>query len=261
MDHDTRSVRASYGPVTRVHLRDAIAERIRDMIRAGELKPGDRLPPERELARAFGCSRAAVREAIRILEHAGLVQVEHGVGAAVTDWALSALYGLTMQTLVQEAHRLEQVLELRKMLEVPVAGLAAVRRDEGELARLEAILATMAEAASRGEPAIEEDFEFHLQIARCARNDAVVKVMGAISGLVRHALSLHRIKTWNIPGRPQQVVEQHRRIVEAIRARDPAAAEAAMREHLESVEQLLFPKAAQGGEAASPTGAGAAAGG
>lgn len=235
MDHPT------YGPVPKVRVRDAIADRIRDMIRTSQIKPGDQLPPERELAKSFSVSRSVVREAISILESTGVVRVEHGHGIIVTDWANEAIAGLTVQTLVREAHRIEQVLELRKILEVEAAGLAAERASAEDIRNLEQILQSMEEVIASGGSAPDWDYEFHFHIAKATRNEAIVKVFSAISDLYRHTLALHRVKTWTLPGRGLMVLDEHRKMLEAIRTRQAAAARAATLAHLLSVENALGP--------------------
>lgn len=222
-------------------VREAIADRIRELIRSGALRPGDRLPSERELARRFRVSRAAVREAVQKLAAAGFVEINHGIGVTVTEWALEAEAGFTIQNLMREAHQVEQLLEMRRILEGDVAALAARRATQEDLEYLSAVHREMEELVARGETAAEADYEFHLGIAKASKNEPIIKIMTALSYTLRRSLALHRVKTWRIPGRPEQVVQEHATILEAIRQGNPEKAKEAMLEHLQSAQRVLFP--------------------
>lgn len=230
-----------YQPVSRVRLRDEIVDRIRSMIIDGSLKPEDKLPPERELARLFGVSRTAVREALRTLEATGLVKVEHGVGVSVTDWAPEEARGLTMHSLLKESHTVQAVLEARKAVEPTMARLAAERASREDLDRLVNIQKAMEEEIRSGRAAAEWDYEFHAAIADACKNNVLATMFSAISALYRHTQRLHRVKTWGVPRRPEAVAKEHARILEAILKRDPVAAERAALEHLMAVEENLYP--------------------
>ena len=233
--------RLRYEPVTRVRLRDEIAEKIRVLIVEGTLKAGDRLPSERELAQLFGVSRPAVREGVRTLEATGIVRVEHGIGVTVTEWAPEEARGLTMQSLVKESHTVQTVLEARKLIEPQMARLAAERANDEDIDRLVAAQQALVEEIAGGGSAADQDFQFHLLIAQATKNDVVATMFSTVSALYRHTQKLHRVKTWSLPERPQKVAQEHARILDAIRRREPDAAEQAALEHLVSVERTLFP--------------------
>lgn len=202
---------------------------------AGKYPIGSRLPAERELAQIYGVSRPTVREAIIAMEVYGFVEVRIGSGAYVMK-------------IPGEEHREEarglsafEITEARLVIEGEAAALAAEMANDAEIDELEALVAAI--AAENLEPAGSDqaDRAFHMAIARATRN-------GALSGAVEslwdlresspEAALLHaKARTANI----KPVVEEHKAIVDAIRARTPDAARAAMRSHLMSVlDALLF---------------------
>lgn len=233
--------RLRYEPITRVRLRDEIAEKIRTLIANGSLKSDDRLPPERELAQLFGVSRPAVREAVRTLEATGIVRVEHGVGVTVTEWAIEEARGLTMQSLVKESHTVQTVLDARKLIEPKMARLAAERATHEDVAHMEEVQQTLVDEIAVGGTAADQDFQFHLLIAQAAKNDVIATMFSTISALYRHTQKLHRVKTWSLPDRPQVVAKEHALILDAIRRHDGDMAEQAALDHLLSLEHTLFP--------------------
>jgi GntR family transcriptional repressor for pyruvate dehydrogenase complex len=233
--------RVRYERVPRVRLRDEIAEKIRALIADGTLKVGDRLPAERELAQLFGVSRPAVREAVRTLEATGIVQVDHGIGVTVTEWAADEARGLTMQSLIKESHTVRTVLEARKLIEPPTARLAAERATDDDIAKLAQVQEELTKEIATGGPAADQDFQFHLLVAQASKNDVIAAMFSTVSVLYRHTQKLHRVKTWSLPERPQHVAQEHAIILAAIRQHDPDAAERAALDHLLSVEHTLFP--------------------
>jgi GntR family transcriptional repressor for pyruvate dehydrogenase complex len=220
-------------PVQRSRLYEQLVERLLALMHELELVPGDRLPPERELAADLGVSRASVRQALVVLEVQGLVAVRHGEGAILLDArpddaVLSAV----------EAHRrrLPEVIEAREALEVKLASLAAERRTDEDLSRLEGALDEMARAVERGERGLEGDELFHGAVTAAARSALLADLMTAISQAIRET----RIESLSQPDRPRQSLESHRAIAEAIRARDAAAAGAAMAEHIKLVSDVAL---------------------
>lgn len=227
-----RRVRA-LRPVQRSRLYEQLVERLLALIHELELGPGDRLPPERELAADLGVSRASVRQALVVLEVQGLIDVRHGEGAVLLetrpdDAVLSAV----------EAHRrrLPEVIEAREALEVKLASLAAERRTDDDITRMDDALQQMARAVERGERGLEGDELFHAAVTAAARSPLLADLMTAISQAIRET----RIESLSQPDRPQQSVDSHRKIAGAIRAGDPVAAGRAMAEHIQLVSDVAL---------------------
>jgi GntR family transcriptional repressor for pyruvate dehydrogenase complex len=229
-------------------LAERVAESILKRIVGGELKPGDKLPSERELGEQFGVSRTVVREAVRGLTGRGVVAVRAGSGlrvAAIDPAAVSESLAL----LLRGHHELDYpyVHEVRVMLEVETAGLAAERANDADVEGLRRAAEAMEHARSSEQAAVS-DLDFHRAIARATRNPFFLVLHDAIGD----ALIAVRRENHASGGR-DNAVEAHRQIVACIAAHDRPGAEAAMRNHLEVVEKIwatshegLEPKLAQG---------------
>lgn len=206
------------------------------MIREGRLHPGDKLPPERELADVFEVSRTSVRDAIRVLEMMGMVEPRQGEGTVVRDLSPDSLATPISSLLVRSSQYLAELLDVRKMLEPPLAARAAKHASDEDIIRLGAILNHQTEKVLGGGLAIEEDTEFHYTIATAARNSVVMRVVDVLMDLLRDS----RERSLQVKGRLQKSLAGHRRIYDAIRARNPHAAEEAMRQHLQEIEEVIL---------------------
>jgi len=220
-------------PLQRSRLYEQLVERLLALVHELDLKPGDRLPPERELSADLGVSRASVRQALVVLEVQGLIEVRHGEGAILRrtrpdDAVLSAV----------EAHkrRLPEVIDAREALEVKIASLAAERRTEDDLARIDAALDAMAVAIERGERGLDGDEQFHGAVTAAARSGLLADLMAGIANAIRES----RIESLSQPDRPQVSLASHREIAAAIRAGDADAAGQAMREHIRLVSDVAL---------------------
>lgn len=222
-------------PVRRSRLYQEVVERLRELIDVQGLKPGDRLMSERELAERLGVSRTSIRQALTALEVMGLVEIRHGGGVFLARPPDAVLPSLATE-LVGRYEHLPAVMEVREAIETQTARLAAGRRTDEDLHTMHQALDSMEAAIeSHGEPA-GADAEFHTAIVRAARNPLLERLWSDMSGPIDQTrrASLAR------PGRPPRSLAAHRRILEAIEARDEDAAATAMREHLSVVADLGF---------------------
>jgi GntR family transcriptional regulator, transcriptional repressor for pyruvate dehydrogenase complex len=233
-----RSLQDDLEPVRRTKVYSEVASQIHRLIADGRLKPGDRLPPERELAEMFGVSRSSVRDAIRVLEMRGLVEPKHGEGTLVRQVPLDAIVSPLADVLAASKDLTTDLFDMRKILEPPVARAAALRATPEDLAALKDIVARQAERVQAGEVAIAEDNEFHYRIATAAKNRVVLRVIDVVMELLRES----RVRWLQGPGRAKSSLAGHRRILDAIRRRDPDGAAEAMRAHIEEIETILSPE-------------------
>lgn len=208
------------------------------MIAEGRLKPGDKLPPERELAEIFGVSRSSVRDAIRVLEVQGLVEPRHGDGTVVREIPIDRLVRPLADAVSAGKDRLADLFDMRKMLEPPLARAAAFRATDEDVRALEQIVEHQTGRARAGEFALEDDTEFHYRIAVAAKNQVVLRIMDTLMDLLRDS----RARSLQGAGRAEKSLEGHRRILDAITRRDPEAAAQQMRRHIEEIEGTLFPE-------------------
>ena len=231
------AVKPEFEVIRRNRIYEEIARQIEKMI-TEKMKPGDRLPPERQLADMFGVSRSSIRDAIRTLELSGLVEARQGLGTVVREHSADAVINPLTQVLVQKRKLVGELLDVRKMIEPPLAARAAVHATSDEVAEMDSILRRQEEKMRGGELAIEEDNEFHYAIALAADNSVVLKVLDVLMDLLRET----RERSLQVEGRPERSMAGHREILDAIKRQDAAGAEAAMCRHIEAVEKIVLTK-------------------
>jgi GntR family transcriptional repressor for pyruvate dehydrogenase complex len=224
---------ASLRPVTRPRLYERVASEILAWVTENGLKVGDRLPPERELATRLGVSRATVSQALVAMEVVGVLAVRHGEGAILVE---SPGASKIVAALRRHAQRLPEVIEAREAMETKLAALAAVRRTDEDLAAMDAALDTMERDIETGGRGVEGDELFHAAVTAAGHSPLLATLMAEISDLIKET----RIESLSQPGRPADSLVGHRRIVDAIRARDPQAAGTAMQEHVTMVSDVAL---------------------
>ncbi len=232
--HAVRSGARALRPLQRSRLYEQLVERLLALVLEQELEPGDRLPPERELAADLGVSRASVRQALIVLEVQGLVEVRHGEGAILLEKRTDSAAVLSAVT--AHRRRLPEVIEAREALEVQLASLAAVRRTEEDLDRIDRALEAMAEEIARGERGLTGDELFHGAVTAAARSGLLADLMAEISAAIRES----RVESLSQPDRPRQSLASHHEIAAAIRAGDADAAATAMRDHIRLVSDVAL---------------------
>ncbi len=218
--------------ITHRRLYQDIVGQIHEFIRDGVLKPGDRLPAERELAERLQVSRSSVREAIRALELQGLVVSRPGAGTFVSTQSLDALVATIAASLTEARGALNDVFEVRHLLEPQIAALAAERATPEDMQGMDAAIAEQERQIARGETGVDGDTAFHFALAQATQNGALVKVVATIADILHQS----RDQTLQTPGRPQRSHASHKYIVEMIQRRDGEEARAAMEYHISEVE-------------------------
>ena len=223
----------SLRPVERPRLYEQLVQRLLSLVRELQLHPGDRFPPERQLAAALDVSRATLRQALVALEVQGVVEVRHGNGAILRanppdDTVLAAFRA--------HARRLPDVIDARMALEVHLAELAALRRTDDDLAQVQAALDLMGSQIGRGERGLEGDERFHAAVTSAAHSELLADLMAAIAT----PISESRVQSLSQQGRPPRSLRGHRQIAQAIRQGDPRAAARAMRAHIDLVAKVAL---------------------
>jgi GntR family transcriptional regulator, transcriptional repressor for pyruvate dehydrogenase complex len=216
---------------------EAVADQIQRWV-FEDLKPGDTLPPERELVRMFGVSRSSVRDAIRKLELLGLVEPRQGSRTVVREPSAEAISAPLTNVLLQKRKVIAELLDFRKMLEPPLAYRAAQHVSAKQISHMEEILERQQSKVDSGAIAVAEDSEFHYCIATAAENSVVLKILDVLMDLLRKT----RERSLQTEGRQGKSLAGHRRILAALKQGDAKAAEAAMRQHLSEIEKLVLPK-------------------
>ena len=204
---------------------------IKEMILNGQLGPGDRLPAERELSEAMGVSRPTIREAIRSLIAMHILEARHGAGTFVSSLSMEELLRPLQFVFALSESGLQELFEVRLLLEPGAAALAAERATEAELAAMRECVERTAREGQDVQRILELDVELHRIISEASRNDLLINMLASISAL---AVESRKI-TVQIAGVPRHTLRDHAAIVEAIAAGDAAAAAAHMRAHITSL--------------------------
>ena len=229
------SLKSDFEAVRKNKVYEEVAQQIERLI-LKKLRPGDKLPSERELAEMLKVSRSSIRDAIRGLELRGLVEPRQGAGTIVRESAVEPLANPFANALKRRKEMVSELLDFRKMLEPPLAARAATHASADEILEMEEILQRQEAKQSQGEPAVAEDAEFHYSVALASGNSVVLKVLDIIMDLLRDT----RERSLQVEGRPQKSLAGHRRILAAIKRHDAEGAKSAMRRHIEDVEEIVL---------------------
>src|SRR5919202_3392125 len=212
----------------RTRLRDRAADQLLEMVVSGGLRPGERLPPERELCERLSVSRTVVREALNLLEARGLISIEHGRGAVVSGGSPRAVRETLGLLLRVQPKTLWELLEIRKILEVEVAGLAAERTDPEDVELMRLQLDRMRESIDAPEGYVDADVEFHALLARGTRNEVLLTMLEPVVDLLR----VSRRGSADRPRNALRALGEHEEILRRVEAGDAAGAREEMRAHL-----------------------------
>src|SRR5260370_23003447 len=217
-----------YKIVRSSRLYEQIVQQVEESIHKGAMKPGDQLPPERELAQQFGVSRTAVREAVKTLHEKGLVEAYPGRGTFVTaGTSYSMRQSLDRMVKIVQPEASAFLAEVREILEPEIAALAATRVADEDLASMREGIARMDSARKDPDAFIEADLDFHLALAEAAANPLILSLIDSIVGLLRE----QRMGIFQVEGGPQRGQYHHKRSLEAIGRRYPLVARSAMKTH------------------------------
>jgi GntR family transcriptional regulator, transcriptional repressor for pyruvate dehydrogenase complex len=224
---------SSLAPIRRTNLPDEIVGRIVDLILNQSLQPGDKLPSERELIEKLAVGRSSLREAISILSATGLVRVSIGEGMFVGDGDFSRIMRPMTLGFLMRGQSLTEMLEARRVIEVELAGLAALRGAKREVAEIARRLKIIPLLLDKPVEYGKADLEFHLAVGRAAHNQVLLNVLDSLRRMVQDSIRKH-IATKPIDA--SVAYETHARIYDAIKRKDPNEARQAMSDHLARLE-------------------------
>lgn len=214
---------------------ELLAESIEGMIEAGDLKGGDRLPPERKLSESFNVSRNTVREAIRILSEKKLLESRIGSGTYVAESALAVLTSAMDEALEHKKNRLKDIFELRKILEPQIAALAAERIKPKTVSILSEIITKQENAFNSGQESRMFDELFHQTLVEATGNNVLIHVYERLKGILNES----RAGNLQSQERQERSLSIHKDILEAIAAGDSNLAARKMKQHMLDVQKTL----------------------
>jgi GntR family transcriptional repressor for pyruvate dehydrogenase complex len=221
----------AYAPIERASVAEQVAKRILEMVRTKSLKPGDQLPPERELATYMQVSRPSLREALRGLQILGVLSMRQGGGIYVTALEASDLLGPLQFLITLDSENLNSLYESRRMIDGSIARMAVERIQPSQIASLHALVRVQEGLIGDSIGFRLSDTEFHETIAAATGNPFLVTISHSLYVL---GMEYRRIAAAT-PGVLMRSLEEHRIILAALEARDADATEAAMQAHLLSV--------------------------
>lgn len=211
---------------------DKIIHQIKDLISSGQLKPGDKLPSERQLSDKLGVGRTYVRDAIRKLEFYGILKTLPQSGTVVAGLGITALEGLITDVLRLEGQDFHSLVETRVLLETNSAKFAALRRTEDDIISISNALDAYEKAVKDGKSAVEEDLLFHLTIAEASKNSVLNSLMLIVTPDILTFFKKNDVCSGD---KPLSALEGHHVILEHIINKDATQAEEAMRSHLSDI--------------------------
>ena len=228
-----------FKPIRPKKISEEIVSQIKLLIADGQLKPGERVPSERELATLLGVSRPSVREAIMVLEAMGLVDSRQGGGTYVRSLTETALADPLSSMVEKNPKMLHALAEVRMGLETWSAYLAAQRATEEEVVHMGQLIDEMERQASSGGWDAEVDTRFHYAITTATHNTIQLHVLNTIHGLFHTTVMVALTEFYRKEGYIDLLLQHHRSILQKIAARDPEGARQAMTEHLELVRSKM----------------------
>jgi GntR family transcriptional regulator, transcriptional repressor for pyruvate dehydrogenase complex len=219
------------GQISRA-LTQQVADILGEKIISGEFQEDSLMPSERQLCESFAVSRTVVREAIKTLESRGLIRIERGRGTIVQEPQFGPLTEGLRMLIRRRGHLLDDLLEVRKVLEVHMVMRAAERRTETNIKNMERFLEEVRKSPTKPQGYVNADLEFHMEIARATQNPVLLVLLEPVSDLLIESRQL----SYSGPKFTKLRAQQHEEILACIRRRDGKGAEAAMKKHLDDTE-------------------------
>lgn len=230
----------SYKKIQKVKVYDQVANSLIEIIKSGQLQPGDKLESVEQLAKNYDVGRSAIREALSGLRTMGLVEMRQGEGTYVKEFHASKFTLPVTTAFLMKLEDVKELYEVRQILEVGTVGLAAVNHQEEDLQRIEEALLKMKHTGGNKKDAERADFSFHLAIAKASHNQMLISLMRSLSEIMSETIRETRRVLLYSEGTEDGLITAHEDIFEAIKCRDTKKAEKAMLNHLVSVQNQLF---------------------
>ena len=225
----------SITPVVRTKLTSSVFEQLLSYVVGGSWKPGDRIPPERELCQQLGIARTSLREALKAMELVGMLDSRVGDGTFVCPRSEFLSRPLLWAFTGTDHEELQEIMEARTIIEESLAGLAATRGTAEEIEKIGHAVQQMRDSIARGDSTLDADMAFHLAVSAAAQNGVLTNAVRLLRNLMRQWINYKLL----IPDIPEIVLKRHVAIYRAIAARKPNAARNAMRFHLEETTRLV----------------------
>ncbi|HLQ82814.1 MAG TPA: FadR/GntR family transcriptional regulator [Pseudogracilibacillus sp.] len=219
----------------RVHLQ--VIDFIKNEIETGNIKPGERLPSERQLVEKLGISRTSVKEAFAALSLSGIIEIKQKSGATLLKDEKKDIVLKLTSIINRSSLDIIEIMELRQTIECEACFLASTRRTESDVIELKKKFDELSNAINKGDLAAKEDVNFHLAVAYATNNSLFVDVMRLLSLRMFDTISSTRKQTLRKPGKSEEVLKEHKNVYLAIKNKQPQVARNLMQEHLNNVKK------------------------
>lgn len=219
---------------------EEVAETLHEMIRTGQLKPGDRIDSVQQLAENFQVGRSAIREALSALKAMGLVEMRQGEGTFIKSFDAKQITFPLSTAILLKKEDIANLIEVRKVIETGISAAAAKKRTDMDIYAMEQVLEEMKNAQGNGELGEKADFKFHVTLSAAAHNPILSSLMDQVSGLMFEIQKeTRRLWLFSKQTTSEKLYEQHVAIYKAIAEKDEEKARNSMLSHLENVEEIL----------------------
>jgi GntR family transcriptional repressor for pyruvate dehydrogenase complex len=226
-----------YSPIKPKRISEEIVEQIKSLIFEGTLKPGESLPPERELAKSLNVSRVSLREALNTLQGMGLLEIQQGNRSCVRPITTRSIRDPLVSFTKNSPANILKVFEIRKYLEIGSVAMAAERATNLEIEQLEEIVKEMEEDLRTNRLGAKADLDFHALLAEATHNRAYVHLMNTIYDLLQEELRIAWGSVFREKDRRNRLFQQHKNILKAVKERDPERGREEALTHLRFVEE------------------------
>ena len=220
-----------FKPVKSPRLYEEVVNQIKELINKGDIKAGDKFPPERHLASEFGVSRGVLREAFRVLENRGLVRSKRGGGRYLRDFNQQNIYNSGNNFINLEKAALLDIAEARKLIETEIVKKATIEANNKDIDKINDLIHSMQEVSDDKYSESDLDLEFHLAIARATHNFALYDLLEAQIQLLIDLEQKHLLN----PNKRRELCNEHKKILSAIKKRDKVVAENVMESHIDNL--------------------------
>lgn len=227
-------VRPNFQPIKQEKVSTKIVEQIKTLIVNGDLKPGDILPPERDLINSLRVSRPSLREALNSLAAMGFIEITQRQRTVIKSLASGRMLEPLHHLLKEDNGTAYDLIEVRKAIETWSAYYAAERATDSDITRIEECISSMKKKMDEGISVVKEDADFHLAISEATHNKIQTHLMSSIYDILKESIGKYYKKI-----KPRDIYNQHYNIVKAIKKRDCDLARKRMLEHLDYVESMI----------------------
>lgn len=229
-----------YKKIKQKKIYEQVAESIYDMIKSGQVKPGEKLESVQQLAEHFQVGRSAIREALTSLKAMGLIEIRQGEGTFIKQFEKEQITSPLSTAILMNKEDIAHLLEVRKIIEIGTAYSAAQKRTDLQLIAMEAALEEMRLSCGNEELGEQADLRFHLSIAEGSQNPLLISLMNHVSGLMAENMKeTRRLWLYSKQATTDRLYEEHVAIYNAIKVQDPEKARSIMLQHIENVEVVL----------------------